>query len=268
MKKLLYGIFMLMMVSVTFSCKKDPVDDKPKPEPTPMPTCYVTKMSTSATEYTDVIYNATMQAERMNFIAEGEDEISYRFTRDNNGKLSVMDFYDGDQKVLYVNFDYNTDNTLSKAHVFGFNNGVPMEANRLEFEYNGAKQMSRMNHINPETGKVQAYNILTFDAKGNAVKDESHYIAETGEDEIMAITEYEYDDKKNPNLAIGFPLYLDEAYELSQNNVTKVIEKDAQGRTNRTVTHTYEYTTEGYPKTATFTTSGSKQVTTYAYTCK
>ncbi|MGZ5243356.1 MAG: hypothetical protein ACXWW0_05705, partial [Bacteroidia bacterium] len=219
-------------------------------------------------DYTAIVYNAAMQAERMNFFADSSEEISYRFTRDNTGRITVIELYDESEKVIYVTFDYKADNTLNKAQVYAFDNGVPLEANRLEFEYNSLKQISRMNQIDPKTGKLQGYDILTFDAKGNAIKSESHYINESGDDETMAINEYEYDDKKNPQLAIGFPLYLDNVYDISQNNVTKEIEKDAQGRINRTVTHTYEYTAEGYPKSSTYTTSGSNVKSTYDYTCK
>ncbi len=267
MKKLTISFLLLLTLAVSFSCKKN---DDPKPGTTPGTNntagkCFVTKIMYGEDFSVDYTYNSAMEVTKITHKEDpAEEGFSYQFTRDVSGRITTLDFFEGKEKLGHGNLTYGIDNTLTKIDIFSMENGVPVNDFRLEFEHNSLKQLTKYKMVDPNSGLTENYMLLTYDTRGNVIKEERHRI-EDGKDEIEEILEFEYDDKKNPMLVARMPFYMESATEISQNNVTRIIEKSPSGSTYST-TIAYQYNEQGYPKTS---ASGSNDETnTYEYICK
>jgi hypothetical protein len=257
MKKFSFPSQLIVLISILLlaGCSKEEVKVESK--------CFLTTESDDERINTFTYASDKLSAFNTTYPASPADNKSYTVTFDSKGNLAKDD--DGKSYTLYT---YNDKNQLTRRVTF---NSIDNKQKRgTSYEYNSSGQLVKS--IDFELTAATSYSYDTYEYTSVSAKNSirgKHFI--TANDNLITITEYEYDDKKRFAKDLGFSASL--FAPPAENNVTKRIEKDASGKVNYTTVYTYEYNENGYPTqmVKVGTTPGSTSsttTTTYTYNCK
>jgi hypothetical protein len=252
-----YSVWTLVLVlSVFAACKKDE-DVKPAEVDTG---CVGTKVKYGPTAGTAIVteeylYNASRHVTRINsFDKVTGDLIGYSsFTYNGAGKLFKQTMHSASGQLDFqATYEYNAAEHLNKQQDYDVDgSGTATASGFSTFEYNSSNQVSKINHFSSSNpGQISEYETLEYSAAGNVTAVNSYRTPPGGTAPVLeSITEYKYDNKKNPLYNIGYPP-VDGPY-ISKNNFTEVTVKNKNGVVEFSYALTHVYNEQGYPSQVT-----------------
>lgn len=275
MRNLKFILLLLISVSLaTYSCKKDE-DPIPDPDPTPTnQTCYYSKMDYGS-YYLLAEYNASNQITKMTeYDSTGTPEDYYTSIVYANNKISAIESYESNFLSSKFQFYYGANATPDSLIMYSDNGaGLEREA-AYALTFTGDKL----------TKAEMGYNIMGFPVviskmefayTGNNLTTTTNYEFDvnTLSLKLSGTTSYEYDSKKNPNYNIGINYLVLLSGEFgSENNATKITEKDETGAILQDASNniSYIYSSNNYPTKSTSTNFDNSFTETilYTYNCK
>jgi hypothetical protein len=148
------------------------------------------------------------------------------------------------RKSLTYVFNYDTDGRLAKKSLFRTGSDDPEYA---EYSYSNGRISGETWYRNNVKSVINTYE---YDDRGNVVKEQRYSVREDGTETLLTITEYEYDNMKNP--FSSFSRLMMPGICTNENNIirttyTSYIEYSPYAGQAQVSTSAYEYNSDGYP---------------------
>jgi len=224
--------------------------------------CYISKIKEGATAYEKYFYNP--QNKLVKYIAGHNEYLTYEY--DSIDRCQKIKHFAGGELSDYKTYEYNDKRLIIKETQFeSEDEGEFKIAGYSAFSYNAKNQIIKKEEFERKgKSKYEADGYFTYeyDAKGNVSKR----IEFSDEKTMQKITEYQYDDKKNPFREFRLQLFDDEI--VSVNNELKNTTKNAKGNFTNIGTYTYTYNSNGYPTKVSQKIMDKKAEFQWEYRCK
>lgn len=213
---------------------------------------------------------------RLTFIEESYDSKMIRhheIVYDSEGRVIGKSFLTPSGELeMTISYEYDANNLLIKEAKTNFNASGDKHVSTITYEYTSPTQLKSKTE---DWGNGKTYSYETFEYKNGLM---TKAVFNLNDGEYIAVTELEYDNKKNPsstNLALlnnKFLVFGDNSNEIHgfpfQHNITKRVRTN--GDNKFTTTSEFSYSDKGYPVAETRKEDFSELVETYNYTyrCK
>lgn len=198
------------------------------------------------------------------------DNLYANFYYDSKNKLiAIKHFYDGCPMDDSLTIDYNTDQTISKVHIYSTDKcRAAFENEEYDFTYNGNKKLAKIvyniRYSGSQSFHLYEYNEYTWDSKNKNITQVDRYDS-TGAKNTLTLT---YDTKNNIYAGMLFSdpnAVEDEDFDelaLNENNPLTIT-----STTGESAHITYQYNSNNYPSSLTSDSQdlGSAQ---FQYNCK
>jgi len=198
------------------------------------------KIEESASDYTTFGYNTAGKVNKITTKdAEGEEtiQIAYDANHPTVATTSV-----GSTKFIYANNKLDVAELYAGTTKFG----------QIKINYvNGTVNNIVVSHNLDGSSSVNfAKTVYEYYANGDVKKETDYgWNSATETFVLSSSTVFEYDDKNNPALALGYVYQI--AFNLvSKHNPVKATEYNEEGILTQTTTYTYTYNNNEYPVTA------------------
>jgi len=135
----------------------------------------------------------------------------------------------------------------------------------MVFSYNENGMLSRVDGFFYDKGSyTKLYMVRKVTYSSASSKNPQRIVATDAVGNQLSMTEYEYDNKKNPY----FDLRITTGTVFPNNVVKMIVTSSNVTPSTETYTYTYTYNQDGYPTSSTYVNFEGSRVTTFAYDCK
>lgn len=266
-------ITLLLFLTFISSCKEDDSEDDMNP-PVTSSVCVPTEINYDNNNYTSkFMYNSLNQITKEDIIDNNNIFMTVLYEYSPNTYNIVKKIrYSTTQNVIdsYYQFEYSSDNLLTKETYYDNRNGITTEKETYIFEYNTEKELIKRSYY--ERGALISYRTFQY-TNGLMTKIQNHRLNGS----LGDVIDIEYDNKIGvisglSSLGAGSTIAVFDTHGYPfKRNITKYTVTNSNGELvdDESYTSTYEYNSDGYPtKRFENRLDGRNRIETYTYNCK
>ncbi len=273
--KLLFVLFIGIVLSTAYSCEKDDdnKDDDGGGGGTSPKTCYVKQETNKDGTYSKVEYNSDHKVIKYtDYDKSGTVTDHTDFSYDSNGKISKMEDYDGTTLSGKAEYSYNAQGKISKVDLYEDQGGSLQKLGYYEYTFTGDDLTKVVTKVEYSGQTIEAEKYVFTYSGGNVMTVMSYeFDLSTLSLVLSSSIAYEYDTKINPYRGVGLDYAIIEPVFMSKANYTKMTVKDDQGvvQKDESSNVTYEYNDNKYPTKMTEISFDNSEtyITTIDYDC-